>query len=203
MTMTTSGTSPTVTIDFWYEFASTYSYLSVMRAPALAAAAGVTLHHKPFLLGPIFAAQGWNDSPFKLFPVKGRYMWRDMERLCEELELPLKKPSTFPRNGLLAARVAVALGDQGPFTQAVYHANFGEDRATETPEVIAEILSDLGHDAPAVLAAASAPENKDRLRAQTEQAIEAGVFGAPTFIVRGDVFWGHDRLPQALCAARG
>lgn len=192
------------TLEFWYEFASTYSYLSVMRAPKIAEAAGVTLTWKPFLLGPIFAAQGWNDSPFKLFPVKGVYMWRDMERLAADLELPLRRPSVFPRNGLHAARVAITFADPRPFTQAVFHANFAEDRSTERPEVLAEILTDLGHDAAAVLEAASAPANKDRLRAQTEDAMQQGIFGAPSFVTRGEVFWGHDRLAQALrWAARG
>lgn len=186
------------TLEFWYEFASTYSYLSVMRAPKIAEAAGVTLTWKPFLLGPIFAAQGWNDSPFKLFPVKGVYMWRDMERLAADLELPLRRPSVFPRNGLHAARVAITFADPRPFTQAVFHANFAEDRSTEKPEVLAEILTDLGHDAAAALEAANAPANKDALRLQTEAAMQRGVFGAPTFISQGELFWGHDRLPQAL-----
>lgn len=190
--------SPSPTLEFWYEFASTYSYLSVMRAPKTAQDAGVTLAWKPFLLGPIFAAQGWNDSPFKLFPIKGVYMWRDMERLAADLELPLRRPSVFPRNGLAAARVAITFADPQPFTQAVFHANFAQDRSTERPEVLAEILTDLGHDAAAVLEAANQPANKDALRLQTEAAMQRGIFGAPTFIAEGEVFWGHDRLAQAL-----
>ena len=127
-----------------------------------------------------------------------------MERLTADLGLPLRRPSVFPRNGLHAARVALTFADPQPFTQAVFHANFGEDRSTERPEVLAEILSDLGHDAAAVLEAASAPANKDRLRAQTEDAMQQGIFGAPSFVTRGEVFWGHDRLAQALrWAARG
>src|SRR5262245_44856770 len=66
----------------WFELASTYSYLAVSRAPEAARAAGVTLVWRPFLLGPIFQKQGWNDSPFNVYPAKGRYMWRDMERLA-------------------------------------------------------------------------------------------------------------------------
>ena len=94
------------TLEFWYEFASTYSYLASARVDAVATAAGVQVEWRPFLLGPIFKEQGWNDSPFNLYPAKGRYMWRDMERLAAGYELPFRKPSVFPRNGLAAARVA-------------------------------------------------------------------------------------------------
>ena len=97
------------TAEFWYEFASTYSYPAAMRVAALAEARGVALAWRPFLLGPIFAAQGWRDSPFNIYPAKGRYMWRDLERICDALGLPLKRPEPFPQNSLLAARVALAL----------------------------------------------------------------------------------------------
>ena len=93
-------------LEFWYEFASTYSYLAAMRIEPLAEAAGVDIRWRPFLLGPIFAAQGWTSSPFNLFPAKGRYMWRDMERQAAALGLPFRKPDPFPQNALLAARVA-------------------------------------------------------------------------------------------------
>ena len=93
--------------DFWYEFASTYSYPASMRIEALAASRGVALHWRPFLLGPIFAAQGHADSPFNLNPAKGRYMWGDLQRICASLGLPLRRPDPFPQNSLLAARVAL------------------------------------------------------------------------------------------------
>ena len=100
-------------IEFWYEFASTYSYVAMEKV----ARSGVALRHRPFLLGPVFAAQGLTDSPFNVFPVKGRYMWRDMERLCAELEAPFKRPSTFPRGSLVATRVALA-AQQEPWLSA-------------------------------------------------------------------------------------
>ena len=83
-------------IDFWYEFASTYSYPAAMRIEALARPAGVAVRWRPFLLGPLFFEQGWRDSPFNIYPVKGRYMWRDLERTCEALGLPLQRPQPFP-----------------------------------------------------------------------------------------------------------
>jgi 2-hydroxychromene-2-carboxylate isomerase len=90
-------------LEFWFEFGSTYSYLSAVR---IEDAEGVQVSWRPFLLGPIFEEQGWNDSPFNVYPAKGRYMWRDMERLCTKYGIPFARPSRFPRDGLLAARVA-------------------------------------------------------------------------------------------------
>ncbi len=188
-------------IDFWFEFASSYSYLSVMRIEKLAAAAGVKVRWRPFLLGPVFLSLGWNDSPFNIYPPKGRYMWRDLERLCARYGLALCKPSVFPRNGLLAARVAL-LGQDEPwiadFAKAVMCANFAEDREISHPAVIGAILLDLGLPADDLLARAASDENKAALRRQTEEAGELGVFGAPTFVVDKELFWGNDRLEMAL-----
>src|SRR3712207_9085500 len=88
-------------VSFWFEFGSTYSYLSAARIEDLAAAADVPVLWEPFLLGPIFAEQGWDDSPFNVYPAKARYMWRDVERLCAKYCIPFARPSRFPRNGLL------------------------------------------------------------------------------------------------------
>src|ERR1700677_5396865 len=94
-------------LDFWFEFASTYSYPAAMRIGQRAYKAGVEVKFRPFLLGPIFAAQGWTTSPFNLFAAKGRHMWRDLERICGELALPLRRPEPFAQSSLLAARVAL------------------------------------------------------------------------------------------------
>jgi 2-hydroxychromene-2-carboxylate isomerase len=113
-------------IDFWFEFGSTYSYPAAMRVEELAGTYGVGINWRPFLLGVIFQAQGLTDSPFNLHEAKGRYMWRDLERTCEALNIPFRRPSRFPRNGLLAARVACCF-DKEPwlsdFVRAVYRAN--------------------------------------------------------------------------------
>ena len=192
------------TLHFWFEFASTYSYPAAWRVEAEARARGVALRFEPFLLGPIFAAQGWKDSPFNLYPVKGRYMWRDLERLCAAQGLPFRRPSTFPRSGLLAARVACAAREEPwlpGFVRGVYRANFGDDREIAAPEVIGEILAAQGQRAETWLERANAPETKQALREQTERAVALGIFGAPSFTLGGELFWGNDRMAQALDAA--
>jgi 2-hydroxychromene-2-carboxylate isomerase len=190
------------TLEFWYEFASTYSYLSAMRIEREAEAAGIAIRWRPFLLGPIFAAQGWTTSPFNLSPAKGRYMWRDMEREAETLGLPCRQPDPFPQNSLLPARVALLGADAGwgpAFTKAVFRAEFGEGRSIADPDLIASLLRNLGLDDKAVLAAAQSDTNKARLKAQGDEARERGIFGAPTFIAPdGEMFWGNDRLDRAL-----
>ena len=188
-------------LDFWFEFASTYSYPAAMRIASLAAAAGVTVRWQPFLLGPIFKAQGWDTSPFNIYPDKGRYMWRDLERLCAALDLPFKRPHPFPQGSLLPARVAVlglAEGWGEDFVRAVYRAQFGEGRVISEPTVIGELLAGLGVDPAATLAQAQSDATKGKLRAQTEEAQRLGIFGAPSFVVNGELFWGNDRLEQAL-----
>ena len=192
-------------VEFWFEFASTYSYLSVMRIERAAEAAGVDIEWKPFLLGPVFLALGWNDSPFNIYPPKGRYMWRDLERLAEKEGLPFLRPSRFPRNGLLAARVALVGVEEGwvaAFARAVMTANFAEDREIGEEAVIVEILATLGLPAEGVIARAQADANKLALRCQTERAAELGLFGAPSFRVGEELFWGNDRLEDALAWAR-
>jgi len=192
-------------LQFWYEFASTYSYPCAMRIEGAAKDAGVALEWRPFLLGPIFVAQGWNDSPFNVYPVKGRYMWRDLERVCAKHGVALRRPTTFPRNGLLAARVAQVADDEGwapDFTRAVYRANFAEDREIGEQDVIVDVIASLGRKPDPVLARAVAPENKERLKRTSEEASRLGLFGAPSFVVGEEIFWGNDRLEDALAWAR-
>src|ERR1700755_688925 len=121
----------TAGIDFWFDFASTYSYPAAMRICALARAAGVTVRFRPFLLGAIFKAQGWTTSPFNLYPAKGRNMWRDLERSCADLPLPFRRRDAFPQNSLLAARVALVALDQAwgeEFCRTLFRAEFAHGR---------------------------------------------------------------------------
>ena len=194
-------------VEFWFEFASTYSYPAAARIQQHAAIVGAAVVWRPFLLGPIFQRQGWNDSPFNLYPVKGQYMWRDLERVCEKHRLPFRRPSVFPRNGLLAARVAGVASAEGWADQlvpAVYHANFVADRDISDAAVLAELIAGAHHDPAAALERAQATASKDRLRESTDEAVRRGIFGAPSFLVGDELFWGHDRMDDALAwACRG
>jgi 2-hydroxychromene-2-carboxylate isomerase len=189
-------------IEFWYEFGSTYSYPTAMRIERLAGEAGVDVRWRPFLLGPIFKAFGWNDSPFNIFVAKGRYMWRDLERVCAAEGLALKlPPAAFPQNGLKAARLALVGESEGwtpDFTRAVFRANYAEQKDVSADDTLAAILAWLGVDAAAAVEAANAPENKAALKQQTEEAMTRGLFGAPSFVVGDELFWGNDRLETAL-----
>jgi 2-hydroxychromene-2-carboxylate isomerase len=193
-------------LDFWFDFASTYSYLAVARIRPLAAAAKVRVRFRPFLLGPIFKAQGWDTSPFNIYEAKGRYMWRDMDRLAADLALPFRRPDPFPQNSLLPARVALfglAEGWGEDFSVAVYNAQFVEDGRIDDPGTLAEILSLMNVDAKGALEAAQSDDIKSRLRSQVEEAQQLGVFGAPSFTTAdGELFWGNDRLEQALLWAK-
>ena len=197
---------PERTIDFWFDFASTYSYPAIMRMEPLAASAGVAVRLRPFLLGPIFQAQGWPTSPFNLYPAKGRNMWRDLERLCADLALPFRRPGNFPQNSLLAARVAlVGLDDTwgAEFCRAVFRAEFAGDRRIDDAATLGEILSGLHVDPQPAFEAARSDANKTRLRTQTEEAQNLGIFGAPSFVTAdGELFWGNDRLERAIAWAR-
>ena len=193
-------------INFWYEFASTYSYPTAMRIERLAADAGVTVRWRPFLLGPIFKELGWNDSPFNIYAAKGRYMWRDLARICAADGLPLKLPPVrFPQNGLKAARLALVGEKNGwtpAFTRAVFTANYTEQKDISDEATLRAILEGLGIDADTALAAANTSETKDALRAETEEAKARGLFGAPSFTLGDELFWGNDRLEMALAWAK-
>jgi 2-hydroxychromene-2-carboxylate isomerase len=201
------------TLEFWYEFASTYSYPAAWRIDRLAAAAGVKVTWRPFLLGPLFhKQQGMSDSPFNVVEVKGRYMWRDMERVCQAEMLPFRRPSQFPRRTLLAARLALVGSRRGwiaNFSRAVYAANFGQDRDIGDPAVLAGIVKEVGGDPVEDFHEADGEAIKAELRANVAEAEGRGVFGSPSFYVAkprapgGELFWGNDRLEQAVAFAAG
>ena len=176
-----------------------------MRIEALAEAAGVAIDWKPFLLGPIFQSQGWNTSPFNLYPAKGRYMVREMERLAEQHSVPFRMPAVFPQNSLQAARLALVGVEAGwivAFTRAVYLAEFRDGSDISSKAVLEDILRGLQLDPAALFARIAEPDVKERLKDQTDLAQESGIFGAPSFMVGEELFWGNDRLEQALELAR-
>ena len=192
-------------MELWFDLASNYSYLTLMRIDRLAQEAGVAVRWEPFLLGPIFEAFGWKSSPFVIQKEKGAYVWKDMERQATKYGVPWKKPSRFPQNSVLPVRVAL-LGRDEPWThafcKAMALANFAEDRDISTVETVREVLESLALPAADILARAQSPEEKPKLRAQVERARALGIFGAPTFFVDGEMYWGNDRLDDAVEAAR-
>lgn len=187
-------------MQFWFDFASMYSYVAAMRVEEACRRAGVSLEYKPFLLGPIFEQQlGIRDSPFNVYPVRGRYMWRDLERLCEKYGLPWRRPSVFPRNSVLAARVACCAGNAiGPLTRALFRANFAEDRDIADPDTVRALVDSIGGDGAQALQLAQGPEARAQLRANTSEAQRLGIFGAPDFVTQGELFFGQDRLDDAI-----
>ncbi|MFG1398083.1 2-hydroxychromene-2-carboxylate isomerase [Roseixanthobacter pseudopolyaromaticivorans] len=190
------------TLDFYYEFASPYSYLAASRLGPLAEAAGVHVEWRPFLLGPIFAAQGYSSSPFNVYPLKGAHMWRDLARLADRYGLPpVTRPEPFPVNGLLGARVATRLNDASrpAFSRALFRAAFAEGRDISDRTVVRQVLAGLGHFCDEVIDQAETQANKDKLRATVEEAQALGIFGAPTCVTADkELFWGNDRLEMAL-----
>jgi 2-hydroxychromene-2-carboxylate isomerase len=193
-------------LEFWFEFGSCYSYLSVMRIEELARRSGVRIAWRPFVLGPIFKSFGWETSPFKLHEQKGAYVRRDMARLCAKYDLPWRQPSEFPRRALLPARLALIGANRdwiSAFSRHVMLANFADDRHIDNTETMREVLEVLRLPATELLSAAQSEDSKRRLRDQTETARQRGIFGAPTFLVGSEMFWGNDRLEDALSFGKG
>lgn len=196
-----NGKRPVDALDFWFDFGSNYSYLSIMRIEPLAREAGVPLRWRPFLLGPIFKDLGWEVVPFVAQKEKGAYVWKDMARQCRKYGLPWKMPGTFPRAAVLPLRVAL-LGAQRPwiaeYCRRMTQLNFVEDRDIDSTETVTEVLTAMKLHAAEIIAAAQSQDNKLALRRQTEEARAKGIFGAPTFFVGDEMFWGNDRLEDAL-----
>ena len=191
-------------LHFWFDFASTYTYPAVMRVSRLAAEQGVEVVWHAFLLGAVFQQYGWNDSPFNLFPAKGKYMWKDMARICQQEGIALNRPSVFPRNGLLPARIVASFSAEAwisDFIQQVFTANFVQDQDINQQAVIEAILNDLQLDAGQIIQQATSDAGKQKLKDETARALQQEVFGAPFFKVGEEPFWGNDRLEQAIAYA--
>jgi 2-hydroxychromene-2-carboxylate isomerase len=194
-------------LEFWYDFASNYSSLTAMRIEPLAKDMGVALEWKPFLLGPFFQAQGWASSPFNLYPNKGRYMVRDIERLCAERGLQFTLASSFPQNSLKAARLGMVAAEEGwapAYTREVYLLGFRDGADISDEATLAKAVAAAGREPDALLARLQDQTVKNALRAQTEKAASLEIFGAPTLVTGdGEIFWGDDRLERALNWALG
>lgn len=187
-------------LEFWFDFASPYAYLAAETIEPAAAEAGVRVRWKPFLLGPIFSEQGWTDSPFNLYPARGRYLWQDLQRETRRLGLPWRRPARFPFNSGLATKTATWIDTEHRlplYCRAVFRAGFAERRDPATPTVIADCLRQAGLDS-APLDRAQAEGGGERTRAGVAMARQHDIFGAPSFVVNGELFWGNERLGAAL-----
>lgn len=182
-------------IEFYWDPASTYSYLAATQLEALAQRSGATVVWKPFLLGKVFEATG-NKMP-ALVPAKGRYLFRDAALWAKHYGVPFAMPKVFPLNSVLPARAAIAAAQMGhgqTLTMALLNAYWAESSDISQPAAVAAVADALGINSAALLEACQTPAVKDELRANTESAIARGAFGAPTFYVGEQMFWGNDRL---------
>src|SRR5512137_1344826 len=191
------------TLEFFYDFISPYSYLASVRVEAIAARTGATLRWRPFLLGAVHKAKGVS-APY-LVEAKQHYMLDDLDRWARRLGVGLHWPEPFPFSTILPLRAGLAAGAAGklvPYTHAVYKARWADRRDIADPAVLAAVASEAGLDGPGLVAAA--PNYKEALTRQTQEAIDRGAFGAPAFFVGRQLFIGNDRLDfveEALRAA--
>ena len=197
---------PDKRLEFWFEYGSTYTYLTVARLASVADGRKIMIDWRPFLLMPILIEQGLEKGPFLPYPNKLRYMWRDLERRARRHSIPYQKPSLYPPNTLLTARIGYLAQSQhwcADFTREVFRLHWTEGVIIGTDENIRRSLSFAGQDLDRIVATAQSVENKTGLRRQTERAKALGIFGSPTFVVGNELFWGDDRLEDALDFASG
>jgi 2-hydroxychromene-2-carboxylate isomerase len=186
-------------IDFYFEFASPYGYLASTQIDAIAERHGRTVSWYPIMLGAAFKETG--ARPLTQTPLKGPYLLHDVPRFARLLGVPLRLPPVMPMNSLATSRACVwleedDLGLSKRLAKALLHAHWGEGRDLSAPEAVADVAAGLGIERDALLAAVADQRIKDRLKEQTQAAIERGVFGSPFIFIDSEPFWGADRLPQ-------
>jgi 2-hydroxychromene-2-carboxylate isomerase len=187
-------------VEFWLEYASTYSYLSVTRIGKLADERGVPIVWRPFWLYPVREQQGL-PMPFPEGSAREKYMWQDLERRAQSLGLPYRRPEVYPFKSMPIARIAFVGAREGwcrAFTETAFRLHWTQGILMTAPENIRAALQAAGQDDDRVQALASSPEIKEAFTQQASLAIGHGIFGAPSFVVDGELFWGDDRLEEAL-----
>ena len=184
------------TVEFYFDFGSPYSYLAYKALPALASAHGAQIVWQPMLLGGVFKATG-NHSPVEI-PAKGKWLHHDLLRWAARYGAAFKQNPHFPINTLVLMRGAAGMQlrglDFGKYVETVFHAMWAEPRNLGDPATLGAVLAAAGFDAGAFMSLIGDPEVKERLKNTTDAAVARGVFGAPTFFVGDQMFWGQDRL---------
>jgi 2-hydroxychromene-2-carboxylate isomerase len=184
-------------LEFFFDYASPYSYLASTRVEAVARRTGAELQWHPFLLGAVFKESG-NTSPASNM-CKARYMLKDLLDWTRHYDLPdFVLPEGFPSSSLKAARLGLVADEQGrlvAFTHALYREVFVEGKDLSDLTILTGVLQRIGLGAEESLRRSESPEIKDRLRRNTDGALARGAFGAPTFFIGDDMYFGNDRLP--------
>ena len=187
------------TIDFYYDLTSPYSWVAAEQIEEIAQAGGRTVNYKPTLLGFVFKSTG-NTAPM-MNPAKGKYSANDFLRTARFHGLQIQWPSRFPINATVASRALLKLKATQPekvgeFTRALYKAYFAQGQDITTEEGVAAVASSIGLSGPDMAAANSDETYKEAMRQAVQESIDAGMFGAPYFVVDGEAFWGQDRIEQ-------
>jgi 2-hydroxychromene-2-carboxylate isomerase len=187
-------------IDFWFTMGSTYSYLSAMRLAEVERASGIRFRWRPFHL--LVILQEMNHVPFADKPAKSAYMWRDIERRAAMYGIPAKVPAPYPAKQSIVANLVAIVGMRegwgADFVRAAYRRWFVRGEETGSEPNLSESLREIGRDPAAVLAAADSAQTREALAAETAAAKDLGIFGSPTFTVGRELFWGDDRLEDAI-----
>ncbi len=187
-------------IDFWFTMGSTYTYLSAMRLPDVARAAGVSFRWRPFHLAVLLKET--NHIPFADKPAKSAHMWRDIERRAAMHGIPARLPAPYPlantERANLVAIVGMREGWGVDYVRAAYRRWFQQGEENGSDANLAASLSEVGQEPARVLTLAAGEAARTELAAETDAARAAGLFGAPSFTVGGELFWGDDRLEDAL-----
>ncbi len=193
----------TRSVDFLFDFGSPAAYLAWTQLPQLAAATGAQVRLMPMLLGGVFQSTG-NRAPITV-PLKGSYLFMDMGRYAKAYGVPLRMNPHFPINTITLMRIDVALVLRADprldaYRAAVFRAIWAEQQNMGDPATVATVLAPAGFDAAELAAMAGDQQVKDTLKTWTQDAVDRGVFGAPTFFVGTEMFWGQDRLELVRAA---
>jgi 2-hydroxychromene-2-carboxylate isomerase len=180
-------------LDFWFDYSCPYAYLAATQVAALAKRTAAELVYKPMLLGGVFRAVGTSQRLFaELSPQKAAHNALDMQRWADLFGVRLTMPAAHPFRTVEALRATLLTGIDPRVVDGFYRAYWVEGRGPSEEATMRDVLGAAGHDASAILARLD--EVKDDLRRRTDQAIALGIFGAPAFVVGGELFWGQDRI---------